>query len=981
MNVELKRLAVVGGLVAGLLFTEPVSGLELDGLNEELFLDRDVEIVNGEVLVKGGKSGEKAAEPDPVGDQVLELTDGSQLHGKLLTLGKSEVVWQRMDALEPLIFTPREVRRLVLGKAATLAAGRAQATLKLGGGDWLVGELTAMRDGKFQLQLGDAVALEIERGKVEWLQLSPGVSPDAYAGPGGPLGLAGWDGAGEANSVWDYVDGALVAKSAAVIARTFGVISERLDVQFTASDGGSGNRGLTVWLQAGERARGYTKGSFYLRFQSNSVTANYFNGDQANFTADIPQEKNDRKQTHYRLLFDRKAGRFIVLINGKQIADWKLSENKEPPSAATLSWQPTYWNSNTAWTLSNVSVLPWDGDPMPDAREAERGKDLLKAAPTERKAGVLQAISAEAVQFGDAQVSRKDPIFLRLAPPAASEPPPSPVARVWLAGRGEFDVGALGFRDGVLKVRTAFAGDLSLPQSVVRAIEFPHRVVAPPERTVAEGGDTLIFRNGDQLRGTLIEASHDQAVRWKLVKGAKLVEFKLSQLAGVLLAARKKETAVEGGAAVRFQNGDWLAGGLLALDAQAVQFSTPFAGQLRLARERVKTLYFSANGGEAPVWDGASQRDAWMRGTRLSGYWVGESSGTKKDEKKASPWRYLDGAYTLASNRGRNYNSGPNLGRTLDVLPEKVEVAFDLSTPEGSAGYAIQLFFDDNKPGLMIQGSWDNAYLYDMSPRKQGNAFVNQPQQIEFGTKVGSDGNWRSFRFLGDRRSGRLWMYVNGHLVGQLNHRSGVDNPKPGKGIALVPQGGNSRVTVSNLWITPWTGAEPPPIKGEKKAKAEPAEADEEQEKEPKAVAEEKPVEPTLDAIALANGDETLGTVKSATAEELRVLCDVGDLAIPLKRTVLVDFATKAIPATPGVRLRFATKGALTVQSFKLLDGKILSHSENAGDLAFPLGELSEIVFQPSAPRPFENAALKDGETNGPTLPAGLQIRGQFPLH
>ncbi len=980
MNAELKRLGLAVGLAwvcAGGARGEQI----IEGFDGGLFIDGDVEIVNGEVVLKSDKDGEKAAELDPAGDQVLELTDGSQLHGNLLTLGKSEVVWQRTDAREPLIFTPQEVRRLVLGKAVSSAAGKAQATLKLAGSDWLTGELGGMRDGKFQLQLGAAAAVEIERGKVEWLQLSPGVSPDAYAGPSGPLGLAGWDGAGEANSVWDYADGALVAKSAAVISRSFGVMPERLDVQFTAGDGGSGNRGLTVWLQAGERARGYTKGSFYLRFQSNTVSANYFNGDQGNFTAEIPEQKDDKKLTRYRLLFDRRAGRLIVLINGKQIADWKLSENKEPPAAATLSWQPTYWNSNTAWTLSGVSVQPWDGDAAPDGREGERGKDLIKAATTERKAGALQGISAEAVQFSDAQVLRKDAIFLRLAPVAVSEPPPSPIARVWLAGRGEFDVAALGFRDGVLKVRTAFAGDLALPQAAVRAIEFPHRVIAPPERMVVEGGDTLIFRNGDQLRGTLIEASHDQPLRWKPVKGTKPIEFKPSQLAGVLLAVRKKDAAVEGGAALRFQNGDWFAGGLLALDAQAVRFDTSFAGELRLARERVKTLYFSANGGEAPVWDGASQRDAWMRGTKLSGYWVGENSGTKKDEKKTSPWRYLDGAYTLASNRGRSYNGGPNLGRTLDVLPEKVEVTFDLSTPHGSAGYAIQLFFDDNKPGLMIQGSWDNAYLYDMSPRKQGNAFVNQPQQIEFGTKVGSEGNRRSFRFLGDRRSGRLWMYVNGQLVGQLNRRSGIDNPKPGKGIALVPQGGISRVTVSNLWIAPWTGAEPPPMKGEKKAKAEPAEATDGEKKEQKEVADEKPAEPTLDAVALANGDETLGMVKSATSEELRVQCEVGELAIPLKRTVLVDFAAKASPAAPGVRLRFSAKGALTVQSFKLLDGKILCHSENAGDLAFPLAELSEIVFQPEAARPFENAAARDGEGSVPSVPAGMQIRGQIILN
>ena len=265
----------------------------------------------------------------------------------------------------------------------------------------------------------------------------------------------------------------------------------------------------------------------------------------------------------------------------------------------------------------------------------------------------------------------------------------------------------------------------------------------------------------------------------------------------------------------------------------------------------------------------------------------------------------------------------------------------------------------------MVQGSWDSAYLYDMSPRRQGNIFWNQPQQIEFGKKVGKDGTRRSFRFLGDRRTGQLWMFVNGKLVGQLNHRSGADNPKPGKSLAIFPLGSATRMTISNLWVAPWTGTAPAPMKGDKKTK-------ESSEEEPPA--EPAPVQ---DAVALVNGDETFGTVKSATAEELRVQCEVGDLAIPLKRAVLVDFAAKTTAATPGMRLRFATKGALTVQTFRLSEGKILCHSENAGDLDFPLAELSEIIFQPEAPRPFENAVGTEG-TSAPSGAVRILPRGQF---
>ncbi len=927
----------------------------------------DLEVFEGETISNRElnapnqkKTVEKAAEADAAGEQVLELTDGSQLHGQLVSLGKSEVVWKRGDAEQPLIFSPQEVRRLLLGKPLPLKDAKANATLKLSSNDWITGDLSALHEGKFQIEIGGATKLEVERGKVEWLALSPTSPPDAYDGPVGPMGMAGWDAGGETGGLWDYADGAFLAKMPSLISRSFDVLSDKVDIQFTTGDGGINNRGMAMWLQPGKNIQGYSKGSVYLRFQANSVSANVYTGEQMkNFSADIPAEKEEKKITHYRMLFDRKDGRLIVFVNGKQIADWDFPESKEVPVGGMFNWQPNYWNSQSPWTLSSICVQPWDGNPVPDAKGDETGKDLIKATATERKAGKLEGITMDAVKFSGTEILRKETIFLRLTAPANAEPPPATVARVWLTSRGEFDVTGIGFRDGQLKVRTSFAGDLALPVSAIRAIEFPHNATAA-EKAVAEGGDTLIFKNGDQLRGTLSAASNDQPLQWKPVKGDKLIAFAPGRLAGVLLALHKEVPAVGGGAAVRFQNGDWLPGKLLALDGQLLRLDTALSGELKIARSGVRTVYFGAEG-EVPVWDGASQRDTWVRGTAAPGYFI--EGQTKKDVKKPNPWRYLDGAFTLISGSSRNGN-GQNLGRKFDTLPEKVDISFELSTTKGPAAFAIQLFTEENKQeGIMVQGSWSSVYLYDVSPRKQGGAFFNQPQQIEFGSKIGGEGNRRHFRFLADRKTGRLWMFVNGQLVGQLKRRSASeDNPKIGKGMAIIPQPMGSRVTVSNLWIAPWSGALPALEKKDEK------------------VVEEKKPAPALDALALANGDETQGEIVSATADTLRIKCDAGELDIPIARTLIADFASPPVAAKPGIRLRFAGKGALTVQSFKIADGKVVCQSAYAGELSFPASALSEIVFQPNQARPFESAGGKEssaGQTGGEWENGGfLQIQG-----
>ncbi len=984
-----------------------------------------VQIVNGRIVLTGSSANkpEKPA-PDPAGDQVLELTDGSQLHGKLTSFGKSEFVWQRADTTAPLIFAPQDVKRIVLGGNEPAPEQKANATLKLTGNDWLTGNLTALQNGKFQLTIEGAGTLEIDRSRVEWLHLSKSAPPDAYEGPSGPMGLAGWDTGGA--GAWDYADGALIARAAMPLTRRFEALSDRLDLEFSASDGGNAIRGLTLWLQPGLASRGYSKGSVYLRFQANNITANSYDGsNMKNLSANVPEEKNAPKETRYRILHDRRGGKMIIFVNGKKVADWDLKGISDLSAGGSLSWQPTYWSSNMAWTLSKVRVRPWDGSTEPDAKGDETGKDLLantaasgpKAdtsawplvngernattapAPVQfRHAGSLDAISGDSVRFSGKDVPRIAPIYIRLNPATVADPQGGAVARVWLAQRGEFDVAALGFRDGQIKMRTSFAGDISMPLTAVRAIEFPHRITAA-DKAVAEGGDTLIFRNGDELRGSLLSANHDQRVKWKPVKGDQPVEFAANRLAGILLANRPKPAGKAPTTAVRFRNGDWLPGELLLLDKTQLHLQTAISSNLQLDRTGIRAIYFGQNS-EVPVWDGAGDRQSWMK-LSTSDMFGGRRS---RDEavKPRNPWRYLDGAFNLPRSTSRSgYGSGPNIGRTLDTLPEKVEVSFELSTPKGPAGYSIQLFHDENRQGLMIQGGWDSAYIYDMSPRKNGGVIFNQPQQVDFGESIGSDGNRRQFRFLADRRTGRLVMLVNGVPVANFGQKAGKESAKPGKGIAIIPQPMNSSVTVSNLWVGPWSGDAPEVAKGAARpnnrrggavilnggvlnlgaanqgvvvadpkaalnARKESEEADTKAGEEKKVVQPDKKTTVPADLLALANGDETAGILESATSTELRLQCDVGKLDIPVGRALMAEFGGAPQPPAVGIRLHLAGKGTITVDSLQVADGRVTCHSSAAGDLVFPATALSEIVFQPrNASPPEKPADKKTGDVGG----------------
>ncbi len=910
-------------------------------------------IQNGGVVRLNGQQPIAAApsKPDPAGEHTLELTDGSTLHGKLVSLGKNGLVWKRSDASDPITFQPTDVLRIVLSKESPIADADTNATLKLTGGDWLTGKMNTFADGKFSIEPGSgSPPLLVDRSMVEWMVLSP-TPPDAFEGPRGPVGLAGWE--PNVPRSWDYAEDSLIARQSSAISRRFAVLPERMDIQFTAGDGGNQNRGLTLWIQSEGRTTGYSEGSVYLRFQGNSVIVNSYDGrEMKNNSINFEQDNTKLdKVSRYRLLFDRTSGRLQVRINGNRAAEWTLPMPQKTAPGGTLTFQPSYWSSDFAWTLSNVKIQPWDGDSVPDGDPDEVGKDILKSAPTVRKSGTFEGLTADAVRFSGKDISRKDAIFLRLGrkPTEAANPA---VARVWLARRGEFDVFGIGYKDGVFKARTTFAGDIALPTTALRAIEFPHRqgaLAADPELPI----DTLVFKNGDQLKGTLISAANDQQLRWKPANGNAEIRFETTQLAGVRLMPH--DTAPQrptGGVAVRWANGDWLPGTLLGLDGDKLTMRTVLSEKTEIARHGLTALYFSPSE-EPSVWDGACEREKWLEGAVAPGFW-NPNRNDKSAVRKTSPWAYFDGSFTLPAT-ARNSN-GVNLGRSFDTLPDKCEISFILSSPSGTASVVSHLFFDDNKPGYMIQSAGDFAYLYDMSPRA-GRVIGNQQQQVEFGSAAGESNTQRQFTFYCDRSKGRFHMAVNGKLVGTLQQKGAKESPKPGRGISIIPQDNGASVTISQIWIGPWTGALPPTAEKSKKTATlvdgtNPAEATGEK----KTSLPPSPPESAVagDFIALANGDESRGTVKRVTAESIVLDCDVGEVEIPTIRATVLQFAPTPTATIAGARLRLAGKGTISVERFRIENGVIHCVSPHAGAFELPLTKIRELILAPNAHGPFE---------------------------
>ena len=932
--------------------------------------ENNLEIVNDNVVVKplvGGKP-ENPPKADPVDGQVLEFTDDTRLHGRLTGIGGGEITWQRKDVREPMTFPIGEIRRIILDDGSVKPEMKANATLQMSGGAALTGDLTGFENGKLQFRLGANSAVELDRGKVQWLLVGPSTPPDTYDGPHSATGLAGWEG----TNGWEYRDGALFKRPQGTrFAKRFELLPEKLDLEFTISDPKQQNAGVSFALATGGQANSQTAGGVSVQISRNNLFVRTFDGTAFGPPSYEPKKVDIKnpKMVRHRILLDRRSGKFIVMMNGAKVDERTLPVSKEVGPAGTIVLQP-FGNSTGAlseWSVSKIRILPWDGTTEPDGKPEDAGKDILSTGGQGRVVGALEGVSQDTVRFGGKEFARREPLLIRLAGNDAPTSDQPAVARVQLSKRGGFDVAGIEMHDGQITMKTSFAGDLALPVALVGSIEFPHRLAAA-QRAATDGGTRIIFKNGDEMRGTIVSAGPDGVVKWKTANGARQVEFGPQELAAVQLATGTKTETPPMAGAIRLRNGDWLPGVLGQLDRERLTFKSSFAGEVKIDRAHLKNLYFAPLR-ETPVWDGGDS-NVWLKGlaakpnaaaatVRRAGVTIrfgggGRSSGISSaggspDERNM--WRNLDGAFSSAS--GQPWN----IARSLNAVSDKVEVAFDFLSSTGQLGYTLTLFpGEERNTGITISGTGGGISIYDRSQGFAGGRLI-----VQFGEPAVPEGRPRHFRFLVDRKTRQIAALVDGKVVGQYRPLTGKFVPLKGE---VVPLTGNdisiasygAGGVLSNLWISPWVG----PMPRLSKSKApdnEPEPADEKVEPKPVEPAApatagepgpaEAPAPARSDIVSLLNGDEAEGTVESADSAELHLKSDVGVLELPLPRIVMVEFAGAATPGPDGIRLRLADRGALTVRSFKLVDGNITCQSAALGELSFPLTALSEVIFQP----------------------------------
>lgn len=884
------------------------------------------------------KSETAAAQPALSLPHALTFQDGRELRGELVSLVKGEIVWKRADASEPLKFTRAEVRRITLSDEAAgpyaqvqtievvepgFRLGKAKesakptsATVKLPGGDWLYADVTSADGETLQLSLGGESKFAVPRSAVEWLHFGLSPAPAATLSSG-TMALEGWVRPTPKGTV-EEKEGWLTVKDVDWIGRNVSPPS-RFEVAFDLQADDKQN--TTLWIQPfGPQPNCYGRGTVELRLSPTEISRCIYINNIAHEKSPMPKDAGPGNTASFRALYDGVDGKLILLRNGKVVGDWKLKDDKEDP-AVNRAWDQRGVNGicihrPSGPVLGKFRIQPWDGT-VPKEGEAVPAEDRLSLGKDAPLTGKLEAITATELVFSGAKKTRGAGTFLQLSsrPKAMA----GADAQLFFGHRGELGAADLEVRDGWVSFRSSFAEKIQAPLKALPMISF-----TPVEARPAASG-ALVFKNGDELPGTLLSAGTGGALKWKTATGQE-IEFQAARVAGVRFANDTKETE---GSLLELANGDRLRGDLAALNEKQLQLKHALLGLLNIDRERLRTLYPSPR---TKILDAGSDPASWSE------------SGTLVN---------LDGKYAVRSSLQQNnfYTSAGRAGvsRELKGMPDKFELrceAVDFSGNEPNLGIWMSslgtgsqssLNLDLNYGSLRIHG-WvssgrSRSFWRDVALRNRNGRYEPEPRS--------------SVRLFIDNKAGTVDVYVNG--IHRAKTGQNANERAPGiAGRVTIGGYGNSNVPVviSDIWVGPWNGELP------------------------------KPGEPPT--VALSNGDVAEALPKELKNGKLVVDPGGGDLELPVEKVDCITFGAAPEPTAAPGRLRLAGGDTVSVESFRFAGGELTAKSKTLGDVRLPAKSIRELVFD-AAPATFPMIIdpKKKAHPEGPPAPAAAieQIR------
>ncbi len=826
-------------------------------------------------------------------EQLVLFQDGSQLHGRLLKLDKTELLWQRPDVNTPLYFPREEVRRIFLRETPVDKSGEAgetiRATAQFPDGNWLHGELRSPDGETFDLRAADGTKFAFGRKQVTAFQFNPQPAP-AVGFYGSTLDLDQWRCPSGPYEI-EVKDRTLTMHKMDWIWQPLAPMDRiQVQVEFAAESTHNVELVLSSDLKSPRSVDAANVGLF---LQSDKV---WLSSNQARMHQKIvpilDAPKSLRGSTIYQLFCDRLAGRATLFRNGMQCLELELDDHsprKENGPFRGVFVRQNGMGNYIGLRMRRLQAGPWDGVLPPNdevAPEMVRSSFGGEAPVT----GKMESIGAdEFVQSGITK-SIKAGTRLQFAETPKSENDSE--ALLVLGQTGRIKARGLEIDGETVTCHPEFTELAKVPMSMLEEIDFPAKAAAAWSR------DVLIFKDGDELHGTMLEAASGREVRWRS-PGQREVAIMPELVAGVRFPgeASKPDTILNKRSILELRNGDRLEGEIESFEKVGMQFKDAEAGSYRIPGDWLWKLY-------------PQRPTGWFDGSINPLNWIAAADADAKNwsDYRANDevfhwWIHLDGAY-IARRKGASLAMPESLRPPVEDPPERFEVSFNVTNISGG-----QPEFELKIGDFTKENAVDIFYLRD-----------NSQFNLSRRTKDGSNSTGRSFevsdrrfepqsrlsvRALVDAVAGVVDLYFDGIRVLHIDSMPGM-----GRSVHLLGRQSSGGPTMfSDIRI----GAP---------------------------VAEGR-------MVVLRNGDIFNGEIKELNNSKLTTESDVGPLDFSPAQIQVIQFGGEYAPVKAAARARLRGGAVIHLDSFRYDNQGVSGRSAVLGEVKIPKPALEELIIDP----------------------------------
>jgi hypothetical protein len=309
---------------------------------------------------------------------------------------------------------------------------------------------------------------------------------------------------------------------------------------------------------------------------------------------------------------------------------------------------------------------------------------------------------------------------------------------------------------------------------------------------------TLILRNGDSMDGSLLSIDARRLVRWKNADVAGPVEFILDSISQLdLHPPAPPERGANSPCNVFLTQGDVLEGSLLSCSRDTLALQTWYAGQLKIPRKQVQSIYFFPTTPDIFTVIGP---EGWTQGATAA-FGAGTEAGS---------WIFRDGAFYSAKSA--------SIGRDLK-LPDTADLQFDLAW-SGDLSLSLALYTDSLQPialldkddktkvpdfGSFYSMRFVNMFVEVARIKKMETPIISFPMVV---VPAFSQTNRVHIEVRARKKSNTLALAVEGQWLQVWNDTNGFCGE--GTGLRFVHNvlagGGKSQIKISNLRLAPWDG-------------------------------------------------------------------------------------------------------------------------------------------------------------------------------